>query len=290
MSERERKRRRRYERQADPGRMRLMPRDEQVIEAVYHYRILTTSQIARLHFTNAHISVAHTRLRKLFDAGYLYRQSLPTSSPGVNNNEMIYMLDERGGQHLIARLGYDEIRWKRAHNSVGYEFIEHLVAINTFRIEVELACSATGHELVEWRDDTTLKQDYDRVYIANRRQPVAVIPDGYFAIQVPAGRMHFFLEMDRGNMESERFKRKIAMYDAYWRSELSQRRFGTQNFRVLTVTESARRTANLKIATERANGGKRFWFGTLSDFTQALVLTGPVWQIAGSDDLWQIIP
>ena len=130
----ERKRRRRYERQANPGRMRLTPRDERVIEAVYHYRILTTSQIARLHFTNAHISVAHTRLRKLFDAGYLDRQASPSSSPGVNNNEMIYMLDERGGQHLIARLGCDEIRWKRAHNSVGYEFIEHLVAINSFRI------------------------------------------------------------------------------------------------------------------------------------------------------------
>ena len=59
--------------------------------------------------------------------------------------------------------------------------------------------------------------------------------------------------------------------------------------RVLTVTTGEKRAANLKAITEREGGKGKFWFTTLAQVTPETVLTMPIWQKAGSDELHSLI-
>lgn len=276
-------RRHRHQRQDPPPPMRLTERDQDVIEAVYHHRVLSQGQIERLIFTGTHRSVAQRRLSLLYDHGYLDRRFLPRIG-GLVTSPILYLLDKKGSEYLLSHRGYDDIRWRPNDNSLGYEHIEHLLAINTFRIEMTLACRMNGLPLQTWLDDTTLKQDYDRVHLPRSARPVAVIPDAYFTIATPKGDTHFFLELDRGTMTSKRFKRKVLAYIAYASSGLAEKRFGTTKFRVLTVTESEKRAENLKTATEGVGGKRRFWFGTLAALTAETILTEPMWRVAGREE------
>jgi len=275
-------RRKKHQRQIPPPSIRMTDRDAQVLEAVYHYRVMSQAHIHRLLFTDKNPNVAQRRLFLLYHNGYLDRRFLPRIG-GIVTSPVLYLLDKLGSEYLIRQCGYDEIRWQSSDNKVGYEYLEHLLAINTFRVEVAVACRESGYRLLTWQDDTTLKQDYDRVTVAGITKSVAVIPDGYFVIVTPDGASPLFLELDRGTMTSKRYKQKIAAYLAYARSDLCEKRFGTRKFRVLTVTESQQRAVNLKRATEGMGGQRRFWFGVLSEMTSDAVLTAPVWKVAGSD-------
>ena len=279
----ERKRRKRNERQEppqQPTRSRFTERDGKVIRAVYEYRLLSQKQAHRLLFTDTNPKTAQRRLAYLYDSGYLDRRFLH-SAGGMMNSPTLYVLDKGGNDWLMRTDGLDETRWQPGEMRVGYEHLEHLLAINTFRIEVELACRQQGYPLLTWIDDTTLKKDYDRVRVVGSKDPVPVIPDGYFCIETPKGKNHFFLEMDRGSMPSKRFKLKIRAYQAYHQSGLALKRFGTEKFRVLTVIESQKRLELLKKATEDAEGRNRFWFGVLSGLTSETLFAEPVWNVAG---------
>lgn len=269
----------RHERLNPPPRMQMTQRDEQVLEAVYHYRVLTQAQIRRLIFATQHPSVAQRRLYLLFHNGYLTRQFIPTTG-GLVTSPILYLLDQRGSQYIIQHLGYDEMRWQRHHNQVSSEFLTHLLDTNTFRVEVTLACQHYDIKLLTWHDDTTLKQNYDTVRIAGSNKPQSVIPDGYFLLQQEDRKMHFFVELDRGTMEARRFQRKVKAYLVYRQSELARQRFGTKNYRVLTVCLNQQRATNLKQATEAVGGLRNFWFGVLAELQADTILSAPQWQVA----------
>lgn len=283
-----RQRSKRNQRLEPPPPMRVTDRDCQILAALYQYRVLTQAQIHRLIFTELNPNVVQRRLYLLYHNGYVERQFLPTLG-GVMTSPILYMLDKRGGQHLLKQGYYDEIRWKTSDNQVGYEHLQHLLDTNTFRIEMVLACQKFSVSLHIWQDDTTLKQDYDRVAVAGYRQPIAVIPDGHFTIETPAGLMHFFLELDRGTMDTTRFKKKVKAYIAYRQTKLSQQRFNTVKFRVLTVTLTSRRAENLRQATAQAQGQNQFWFSVLSELTADNILTGLVWRVPHRDVPVQLI-
>jgi hypothetical protein len=163
------------------------------------------------------------------------------------------------------------------------DFLEHALAINDVRIAVTLACRQPGFQVLEWHSETQLKQDYDRVRLRGRRQPVPVVPDSYFALDTPRGKAHFFLELDRGTMTTKRFRGKVEAYLEYYKSGGYEKRYGTRSLRVLTVTLSEARLSNLKAVTEEAGGGGWFWFAELSQLKAKTVLTAPVWRVAGRE-------
>jgi hypothetical protein len=119
-------------------------------------------------------------------------------------------------------------------------------------------------------------------------------PDGYFAVSVPGVQQaaHFFLEIDRGTMSNQRWQEKIKAYIEFRDRGLSERHFGTRNFRLLTVTTTERRLKNLKRATEKAGGDHRFWFAVHEsiDIWQPRRLLMPVWLVATKDDEQSLFP
>jgi hypothetical protein len=262
--------------------MRVTKRDLRVLDAVYRYRVLSQAHIQRLIFTGLNPNVANRRLYLLYHNAYLERQFLPTLG-GVMTSPILYLLDKRGGEYFLQHSDHTDIRWKASDNQIGAQHLRHLLDTNTFRVETVLACQQHTIPLEEWLDDTTLHQDYDTISVPGYARPQPVVPDGYFRLKVPGGHMHFFIEMDRGTMSTRRFKRKIQTYMAYAQSGRSQDRFGTSQYRVLTITPSLARAQSLKHVAEAAGGTTRFWFGTLDTLTADTLLSAPIWLVAGRE-------
>lgn len=262
--------------------MWLMPRDLEVLKAVYEYRAMTHTQLTQLVFGNNHPSIATKRLYMLYHNGYLERMFLPARG-GVAVSPTVYLLGEKGAHELSLSGQYLNFYWAKDHLKIGTLFLGHTLSIGEFRLQVTLACRTSGITLVEWRGERELKKDYDKVEVKTSsgttfQQPI--VPDGYFVLHTPQGKRHFVLELDRGTMEGKRFKAKVQGYTEYFKSGAYKERFGTKSLRVLTVTESQRRMNNLKAITERAGGKSRFWFASLEAMNAESVLLQPVWHVA----------
>ena len=135
-------------------------------------------------------------------------------------------------------------------------------------------------------------KDEERVAIRSvggREQRVALIADGYFILRHVGRRAHFFIEVDRSTVSNKRWMQKVRAYMAYYRSGQYQARYQTRSLRVLTVTTSQKRLANLKAATEQTGAGPMFWFTTFDLVNTENVLSTPIWQVAGGQGNYALI-
>ena len=267
--------------------MQLTDRDKEVIRAIYDYRVLRQDHIQALFFgSNPGAKArAQKRLVKLFDHKYLTRFFLPTVG-GMNSSPILYGLDKKGAELLRLEFGYDELHWYSSMNDLSDDFLAHTLAIADFRVAVTVACQTEGYELLDWQGENELKADYDHVNVhtsKGHRQSVPVVPDSYFVIATPMGKAHFFLELDRGTMTTNRFRTKVEAYVAYFQQGY-QRRYGTKSLRILTVTVGQTRLANLKHITEQVPETTWFWFGLLDQMNAQEVLSGPIWQVSGQEE------
>lgn len=274
------KKRRRDRRLDQPRRMRLTPRDVDIVEAVHHYRVLRQDQIRMLFFGTK--SACQRALARLYDHGFLERKFLPVL---YGRSPTLYVLDKKGVDLLRSERGYEDLVWYSSNKDLKTDFIEHTTVLNDFRLSIVVSARRGGLEPVLWRSEGQLKADYDRVRLATSRRPVSVIPDGYFVLATPLGKAHFFVEIDRGTETLARFKQKIYAYKEYFDSGAYERRYGTKSMRVLTVATGEGRLTNLwrvtGEVTAQIGGQRRFWFGLADRLTVDTVLNAPVWVIAG---------
>lgn len=282
-------------RAAHPPRMALTARDVQVVEAVYHFRVLRRDQVQALLFPS--VRTAQRALSRLFQHGFLARQFLPTAY-GEGQSQALYLLDERGADLMAAELGVDRgaVLWTRRNNQVSTPFLDHTLAVNDVRIAIGLAVQRQGWQIERYLDESQLKSQEARDYVQvstseqgrERRQRVAVVPDGYFALEF-GKRAHFFLEADQATEANKRWATKVKAYLAYWNSGQYQERYQARSLRILTVTTGQKRLANLKETTEEAGGKRIFWFTTFAQVTPERVLTEPIWEMAGSEGVYPLI-
>ena len=266
--------------------MRLTERDIQVILAVYDYRVLRRNQIEQLLFPSK--NTANERLKRLYQHRFLERRFLAVEY-GKGTSQALYLLAERGADLVASELGMDrgQINWRESHNQVGTIFLEHTLLVNQFRIDFTQAARQQGYRVDEWVKEEDLKaaRDYVHIVVASgRRRRIAVIPDGYFVLNLGDKRGHFCLEVDRATETNKRWAQKIQAYREYTQSGQYSERFGTRSLRVLTVTTSQKRLANLKRTTEQASGGRMFWFTTFEQAQPNTLLTHPIWQVATVSD------
>jgi hypothetical protein len=286
-----RKRASRYKRLTDPPRMRLTVRDKQVVKAVNDFRVMRQDQVRRLLFPSK--NTAQVRLWLLWQHGYLKREFLPVIG-GIQTSPILYVLDKRGVQLLRDEFDYNSqsLRWSRGQR-LSQQFLEHTLGLSEIRLAVTLSCRKGHYQLETWRDEKALRADYDKVQLGRRL--VAVLPDAYFVVRIPAGELHFFLEYDRGLESLKYFKGKMAAYVAYFRSGKCEARYGTDRIRVLTVNEGGRtgvgrrRLNNLRRVTEEVEGRHRFWFSSLADVASEDALSASIWRVAGNSRLTPLL-
>ena len=131
----EKKRLPRYQRASTPPPMRLTERDKRIMEAVHAYDgMLGFSQLKRMFFTGE--SQAKQRLKLLYQNKYLNR---PNKEQRRRLPEMIYWLDKRGAQ-IVASLNGTPIREFSWRKQPRWFQVEHDLAVNDFRLDMEEAC------------------------------------------------------------------------------------------------------------------------------------------------------
>jgi hypothetical protein len=294
-------------------RMRMTQRDFDIIHAVYKYRALTTSQIEALLFPPSpgrpysRKKRCQARLRLLFLHRWLFRDAQHLK-PSEAKQPLVYTLDRKGIEHLAVELDLKPKQVGRRSSprlaSASYSFLQHTLLVNELQILFEVAIRRQGVELIEWRDEGTLRGYNDKVTITGPRDSkgtVTVIPDLYLWLSTGVRDFHNFCEVDLKTVvikydkdEGRDWKRKVRGYIEYYDSGKYHERYPAANksMRVLVVTLTEARLANIEDEAIGKVAGKRkprFWLTTFDRLTPDTILTEPVWKIAGRDGLHRLV-
>ncbi len=262
--------------------MVFQPRDLEILKAISDCRALTAQHIEDLFERKQ--STIQRRLQLLYQHEYLDRQYLAVVSRAPASLPAIYTVGARGVRALIDGYQMDRGDIRRPRTQLGWKFLDHLLHVNDVRVSIILATRQHGLEVIRWLDEPYFRahKDYTMVPTAGGKQrKYPVLPDGYFLLgnvpQGATGRAHFFLEIDRGTEPLDKFTPQIVAYDEYVRSDAYERRFSAKSLRILIVTTTDKRLANLQAATRRVSSASYYWFTTFDRVTCETVLTRPIW-------------
>jgi hypothetical protein len=263
--------------------MRLTERDKQILEAIHAYDgMLGFSQIRRLFFNGK--SQAEQRMKLLYQHRYVNR---PNREQRLRMPEMIYWLDRRGAEIVASRSGSPvrEFSWRKRP---GWFQVEHDLAVNNFRLDLEEACHCHPEvDLEIWVPEGEFKAYPDRIkYKYNDRSMERNIrPDGFFILATIKHRIRYLLEIDRGTEDHPRIVRdKILPGLAYVKSKAYEKRFGHRSGRWLVVTTVETRLNNMLRQARRSEAKGIFYFTTFKQITPETVLFSPIWYRADKDE------
>lgn len=183
----------------------LTERDRNIAKDCFEFRVLTTSQITRLHFTGAR--TASARLDVLYHLRVLdrFRPSMPM---GYGTAPYHWILDEGGALIVADYLGRDraELGWQHsvAASIATSQKLEHHVEVNEFFTRLAMEANAAGGALSEWYGERTCHHAFSG----------KVVPDGWGVLSLPGRRpLHFLVELDRGTEPSARLQKKAEDYE-----------------------------------------------------------------------------
>lgn len=277
----------------------LTERDRVILRSLADYRLLITEQVQRLHFPSPQTTLR--RLRRLEAAKLIQRHRTDALST------FAVTLTSRGAE-LLHGASPDSLERalnrRRPARLPGDFFLRHMVAVNDFRIALEIA--ARQRRDVELLGVLT---DTDRTAIGPTTQPRAVlaesvsfgagdqdrlvhVPDLAFALRRGDRQALFLVEVDRGTEVVGDPKRGVGLFVRFYLRALLTGGFqglgsrlggaaGFRGFRVLVVTTTAARVeairarwGSMPIEPEQA---KRFIWLSTSDALRSDTLLEHVW-------------
>jgi hypothetical protein len=282
----------RYSKAKKAPPMRLTDRDRRIIEVVYQLRFLTRDQIKKLEFEKGSMTACQRRLSLLFHNGYLTAVHKPITT-GYGSSKRIYCLSRKGAaliSHLYGENEAGKIKWDEKQNKVEHFFIEHNLAINDVRIAFLKSAKADGDYNLFWFSEKEVKAWKEKVDDPeNSGKTLAITPDSFFYLLGQKKKAYYFLEIDRATEANRRWRDKIRGYVEYIKSGKYQQRFQTSALRVLTVTTSDKRMANLIKTTQSVENAYFFLFSTFDRIKGKNIIFDPIWQPADREDLTSLL-
>ena len=265
------KRRKRFVPTPTQQYVNLNDRDLLILKSLWKHRFLTTEQIYRLTGSPS-LQVVQRRMRTLFDYEFIER---PPSQVSGGNASMVYGLGLKGARHLEDQNltnGEGLRRWKDRNAAVGRFHLKHTIDTAEQLIGFEIGCR--NHASIRFLDDAfilergapklpgsahplTMKTS---ITWGDKIEPVSVVPDGLFGLYAEGAserdRVSFFcLELDEGTMpivassfRQSSILKKMLAYASVIRNRVHTKRFSIEAFRVLFVTTSPQRVANMQAA------------------------------------------
>lgn len=267
-----------------PGKLRLQPRDYEILKSLANFRFLSTKQILKLYCQSpGGKKTLQRRLQYMYHSKLVDRPPAQAYSvrPGESNhgNFLVYAIGYEGVRQLadqfssngspvvrgrmdwlmrqdtdwpeeLEKSGKKSIDQKNVE--VKFPFIWHTLMVGDLRIAVTLALQDHPKaQLRDWEQGRGLLAKKDYVRIGGTKEPV--IPDAFFYFYFPKApqnrqQSHFFLEADRSTMPIDRFLRKIAVFEKWRKAGGHKKKYGIDHFRVLTTTISEKRRDNLRQA------------------------------------------
>lgn len=185
----------------------LTERDRWIAKDCFEFRVLTSSQIKRLHFTGMRTAAA--RLDVLYRLRVLdrFRPSLPM---GEGTAPYHWILDEAGALIVADHLNIERAKLGWQHSIAAgvatSQKLAHHVEVNEFFTRLAVEANASGGALSEWYGERTCHHLFAGVVVA----------DGYGVLNLP-GRapMCFLVELDRGTEPTGRLRKKAEDYELH---------------------------------------------------------------------------
>lgn len=210
----------------------LTKRDDAICLHLHEHRVLTTSQIADLHFDD--VRRARRRLLILHRKGVIerFRPYRPRGSAPHH-----YILGEVGARVVAATQGLDlrtiRQRMERDLYLMLNPRLDHLLEVNEFFVRLIKECRNTpDYDLSRWWGERRCAAAI----------PTLVRPDGLGRLASLGRSCTFLLELDRGTERGDRLRRKLLSY-----GRLGRRREKPDAIVFVFPTEKREATARSKL-------------------------------------------
>ncbi|MHB8276742.1 MAG: replication-relaxation family protein [Candidatus Humimicrobiaceae bacterium] len=282
----------RYRKAKTPPPMRLTDRDKRIVEAVYQLRFLTRDQIKLLEFGEGSMTACQRGLSLLYHNGYLSAVHKPIPT-GYGSSKRVYCLSKKGAgliAHLYSEEEAREIKWNEKLNKVEPFFIEHTLAINDVKIAFLKAVLETKEYELFWFNEQEVKAWKEKVDDPeNSGKTLPITPDAFLYLIGKNKKAYYFLEVDRATESNCRWRDKIKGYVEYVKSGKYQAKFKTEALRVLTISTSKERIANLIKTTQSVENAYFFLFATFEQIKDKNNIFKPVWKTTKKEDLISLL-
>jgi Replication-relaxation len=182
----------------------LTPRDRQIAVDCFEYRVLTTGQLERLHFTAPR--AGRRRLLTLYELQVLDRFR-PRLTLGQGTAPYHWVLGEAGSHIVAAQLGVPRQELGYGHAAAlglaASSKLAHQLEVNECFTRLAQDAARAGGALGEWYGERTTRELLGG----------AAVADGYGVVRLPGREpLHLLVELDRATEPLGRLAAKAVAY------------------------------------------------------------------------------
>jgi hypothetical protein len=273
----------------------LSARDSDILEAVYQFHYLTVPQVTRLIYGTKLDHYTNEQLKRLSDAGYLYRFPLPDSKRG--NKQLIATLAAKGIKHLKETGKEHGVYFRPGDTPPSLLHLQHELVLNDFLIVASLLPKVEPSiTLAKLLHGWQLRHTPIKVTI--KGETISVVGDGWLDFRLQIGKDIYqtaiWVEIDRNSEYSRQFKRKIRGLVEAVKSPAYQELFGTDSVTIAFTTPVSETRMNAMreyVKEVLSEIGRRadytlFYFTCLpKELDPKTLFTAPVWLPLQHDEL-----
>ena len=271
----------------------LTSRDNDILEAVYKFHYLTVPQVTRLIYGTKLDHYTNEQLKRLTDAGYLFRFPLPDSKRG--NKQLIATLATKGIKHLKDIGKEYEVYFRPGDTPPSILHLQHELVLNDFLIAASLLPKVEQSiTLAKLLHGWQLRHMPMTVNLNS--QNTGVVGDGWLDFRIHIGKDIYqsavWVELDRGSEYAKQFKRKIRGLVEAVRSPEYQELFGTDSVTIAFAIPAGETRVNTmreyvkEVLSEmgRHTDSSLFYFTCLpKELNPKTLFTSPVWYSVNHD-------
>ena len=260
----------RFRRVEDIGHFEIVDDDVELLSAIGRYRVVQSIHLDAL-FPHRSRQKLRRRLQRYFHAGLIARPrcQISTMLDRKGSQAIACTLTRKGAALITARSPGIAVRLKA--DDTKQSQLAHTLGVTDALVALELGGRRTEYlslvgaaELVAAAPEATREASNPHewrveVRYQGARRSLTVRPDGITAVRhrvlYERGQRsdkNLFLEVDRGTtpiirpeLYQSSILRKLLAYSATWRADIHKERYGFDNMRVATVTESAMRLEHM---------------------------------------------
>ncbi len=218
----------------------LSERDMRIIASIQRYRYLLTSQLQRLHFSDAATSTAALRaasrdLKKLRELGLIDHFSRRIGGVRAGSGAMIWYLTH-AGERLIYLHNHTLTPTKRFFEPSPY-FLAHTLAVAEIAVQLTELCRDNRRmELSALQPEPECWRTYSKY------GTILVLKPDLFAVTLSDKyEDRWFIEVDLDTESPAKVVEKCEKYHHYYRSELEQKESGVFPLTVWIVPTTGRK-------------------------------------------------
>jgi hypothetical protein len=233
--------------------MRLEDRDRRLLTDLFLHRAMARSQIQELYFGS--VQRCNTRLRQLFDHGFVERHFSPAAPFGA---QAAYL----PGQQAIpvaargAGMDIDETR-KLMRRRLTPTDLERALKLVDVHLEIKRAVALLpAIEMETWVPPVLARHEYSfSDKSGGKARSEEFEPDAFLRLTQTVQSRHFnyFIELDLGYTSLERMERRFQVYREYVDSGLFQETYGVPGFTALVMTDNETRLKKLSQLARAVN-------------------------------------